>query len=90
MGRKSSVKLRIDAALLKDLVDSGTFVAAAMALGVTRQQVSNCLTAGEMSPRMLAEIFKANDLSVDEVEAVLAPQKEKKKLQIVLTMEVES
>lgn len=89
MGRKSSVKLRIDAALLKDLVESGTFIAAAHALGVTKQQVSNCLQAGEMSPRMLAEIFKASDLSIDEVEQVLAPQKAKKKLQITLSMEIE-
>lgn len=77
MGRQT-VNLAIDTELLKSIVkEKETWTERAQKYGVTKQAVSGWLTSGRIPPRALVEIVRDLDLTPEQVEAILAPQKEK-------------
>ena len=79
MGKKPAVKLLIDAERLRSIVKGKlTLEEIGNLMGVTKQAVKAWFDDGAVRPRVLAEIVKAADISVDNLEEILAPQYNRK------------
>lgn len=84
--------LAIDTTVLRRLLaGKETFSERAEKYGVSKQAVSGWLSEGRMPPRAIAEILRDLDCSIEDTEALLAPQKEKaaKKKRWVLKVTLE-
>jgi transcriptional regulator with XRE-family HTH domain len=93
MGRQR-VNLEINPEKLRSLLKGKeTFSERAEKYGVSKQALSNWLEEGRMPPRAIIELLRDLDVSPEDVDELLSPQKEKeadrKNKKFVMTLTVE-
>lgn len=91
MGR-ASIMLRVDSEVLRRLISGKeTFSERAQKFGISKQALNQWMTDGKMPPRAIAELVHDLDIGIDDVNALLEPQRkasaEKKKWTLTVTLE---
>lgn len=88
MSRKKKVRLLVSAEAIKEIIHGrATMTDWAAKCGISKQALNNWLSEGACTPRMLAELVMGAKLTHDELEEILAPQFDKKKIKLTIILE---